>query len=582
MLAASDGAAKAIFPGNIAQEGGSVANKVQIALIDVDADCVTKVAEAGRTAMAAKLREVGQEVFDRIETQSDGLERELAERHIEQLMEFMWAATPVGDAGYRDARAQTERLLAARKNSRSWPQADDVKAGIPKSSLDGFRESVISEHVYKKYSDMKRRKVFGTSGNEKLCGVGLLKRNGRDPQSGNHDDVPVFHSAAHIASAPTRVAMAEAAKNAWQRYLSELQGIGVPLNDHYVRISGDENTIIPMLSTEGQAPKHITMDGGLLFESRLNTLIKNSLEITDKKQLDEKVTHAKKALRNVTFFTGEPYPYFAMLLADGDKMGVALDTMNDAETHRQFSEKLEREFAGRAQEIVGRHGGSLIYAGGDDVLGIVPITTALACAKELKDQFAVAMEDVNNTKIPTLSVGIAIAHFLEPFANVREFAKTAERAAKNDAGRNALAVLVKKRGSAAKMVYGKWDDKQPLHERLNTWAQMQADGHLPNGFAFHLEDIVESLAPRSEKVANPGEFSDMVRALVKRVIRRRKIDSSIAQQAEELFDNYLIFEKGDPFKAVMRMSKELQIASEFGAAKQASQPRQNMEQGAAE
>jgi len=38
-------------------------------------------------------------------------------------------------------------------------------------------------------------------------------------------------------------------------------------------------------------------------------------------------------------------------------------------------------------DIVSRHHGTLIYAGGDDVLALLPTTTVLACARELKETY---------------------------------------------------------------------------------------------------------------------------------------------------------------------------------------------------
>jgi CRISPR-associated protein Cmr2 len=75
----------------------------------------------------------------------------------------------------------------------------------------------------------------------------------------------------------------------------------------------------------------------------------------------------------------EPYPYVACLMADGDHMGRAIERLADANSHRAFSRALS-DFAAEARRIVEQeHLGSLVYAGGDDVLAFLPLPEALAC-----------------------------------------------------------------------------------------------------------------------------------------------------------------------------------------------------------
>ena len=141
-----------------------------------------------------------------------------------------------------------------------------------------------------------------------------------------------------------------------------------------------------------------------------------------------------------------PLPYYAVLLADGDRMGQAIDRQASFADHRRLSQALAG-FARQARAVVEqRHRGELIYAGGDDVLAFVPLHRAVACARELAQDFRerlTAFPAGDEGGAPTLSVGIGVSHFLEPMGEALALARAAERRAK--VTRDALALLVSKR-----------------------------------------------------------------------------------------------------------------------------------------
>jgi CRISPR-associated protein Cmr2 len=161
--------------------------------------------------------------------------------------------------------------------------------------------------------------------------------------------------------------------------------------------------------------------------------------------------------------------------------------------HLQFSEALGNFALHCAASIVEAHDGRLIYSGGDDVLAMLPADTALQCAEALVAAFQgrAATQSVkprirgakseNNgwlsAKAPgfllsqglrestgkllsndermipfivpgpraTASVGIAMAHFKSPLQDVVRAAQRAEKRAKNQLGRAAVAVTLCKR-----------------------------------------------------------------------------------------------------------------------------------------
>lgn len=81
------------------------------------------------------------------------------------------------------------------------------------------------------------------------------------------------------------------------------------------------------------------------------------------------------------------YPYYAVLIADGDRMGKLLSYCDEAREHIRISQELDT-FAQEARTIVDSFDGQLVYAGGDDVMALMPVTTAVGCAQALARSFS--------------------------------------------------------------------------------------------------------------------------------------------------------------------------------------------------
>lgn len=158
--------------------------------------------------------------------------------------------------------------------------------------------------------------------------------------------------------------------------------------------------------------------------------------------------------------------------------------------HLQFSECLSNFALRCARSIVQAFKGRLVYAGGDDVVALLPADTALACARELRNAFRgteLSLEashglkvkapgfmtsarhlDDRNQLIPfavpgkqaSASVGIAIAHFKSPLQDAVKEAQAAEKRAKKAFGsaKDAVAVTVLKRSGETVEWSARWDD----------------------------------------------------------------------------------------------------------------------------
>ncbi len=104
--------------------------------------------------------------------------------------------------------------------------------------------------------------------------------------------------------------------------------------------------------------------------------------------------------------------YYAVIQADGDRMGRYLQTMTEAAETRRFSEKCLK-YAEEVAQAVGAYGGMTIYAGGDDLLALAPVL-----GKDGKDIFDLCADiqtafhkTINQQDGgPTVSIGVAIRY----------------------------------------------------------------------------------------------------------------------------------------------------------------------------
>lgn len=186
-----------------------------------------------------------------------------------------------------------------------------------------------------------------------------------------------------------------------------------------------------------------------------------------------------KALENLYAAAdiGKPGRYFAVLALDGDEMGKWLSGQKQPQGspltkawHLDFSQTLAGFALDHVRIIVEKHHGQPIYAGGDDVLAMLPAETAIACAIDLAEKFRACVGAV--APKCTASVGIAMAHMRAPLQDVVASAQDAERTAKGEGdggfGRDALAVTLFKR-SGELVEWGarfQWTKLPPLLELM--------------------------------------------------------------------------------------------------------------------
>ncbi len=363
---------------------------------------------------------------------ADGIDATWREQ-VDTLLEFVAAWAPLGD--YAVARRNVERAVAARKNLRDFRPWMHQRGNVPKSSLDGARETVLRRP---RLRDAKLARRYRIAEGEQLDAVGLIKRAGGEPEQ----FVPIVN-----------VALAGWLALANREALAELE---------HVRQACKELGVGRVVRRDLRCGHVFGFDASVFLPSRWKALFDELGLPGDADQWGNR--HVRPVLDRLV----EPYPYVACLVADGDRMGHAIDRLTTAREHREFSRALAK-FASRARNVVEqKHLGSLVYAGGDDVLAFLPLPEALECADALRHEFAAIMEQacasLSHAARPTLSVGLGIGHIMDGMGELLELGREAERLAKGGAlaqpgrDRNALAVLVDKRSGGRRAWRARWDD----------------------------------------------------------------------------------------------------------------------------
>ncbi len=538
--------AKLIFPkasDNSKLEGIQQDGIPNVILAEIEADSLDVIKSLAKEAEEAARRElanIAREVFGKNETAQVLQQKNEAIKQVHDLLEFFWAAVPV-EGSYPEARERLGRLMAARKNTRDfgpnpWP------APVPKSSLDGALESVIYQ------ADEQQRLKVGIRIGEQLSGVDLLKRRYLEEKNES------FASTTVMALIPFLEGLSS----------QEAAVIEEALDQVAQKLGAGRSGRRPPKSLVDKFELLKKYDPRLFFPGRHQEIAQEPkeqpTESAARTTSEQEVIREAQGTLSKTYseLDKTPCPYYAILHADGDRMGKAIDAQKNAEQHRKLSAALT-EFSQKVKEIVQSHSGSLVYSGGDDVLALLPLHTALDCARELAEDFESRLSgfkgsDDNN---PTLSVGLAVVHHLFDLGEALNLARRAEKEAKKT--RNALAVIFSPRSGSETIAAGKWCEKPNMSARLKNLAAWQDEGKIPRGFAYELREMASTLSGFSE--SKKLISLEAVRILKRKVTPDTKVESALADWIERF--------------GAERLSSELIVAWPFAKAFQlASRPKE--------
>ncbi len=146
---------------------------------------------------------------------------------------------------------------------------------------------------------------------------------------------------------------------------------------------------------------------------------------------------------------GEPSAFYALLLMDGDRVGALLRSKES-----DVTAGLAR-FSFQVDTTIRQHGGNTIYAGGDDVLALLPLEGAVPAALALRQAYRCAFAEI---PAATISAALVFAHFHVPLRHVlREAHKQLDDVAKDGNGRDSLAVCVLTQSGVTREWVSTWE-----------------------------------------------------------------------------------------------------------------------------
>ena len=230
---------------------------------------------------------------------------------------------------------------------------------------------------------------------------------------------------------------------------------------------------------------------------------------------------------------GPPPTYYAVLMMDGDCLGQWLRGKLSPEVLQSYHPKLVAYFKKKkladhpglkqprpvtpafhmaisealanfslyfVPEIVEKYRGQLVYAGGDDVLALLPLETALHCAAELNETYQKPWEkdQIEGQGIPrllmgpraTMSAALVVAHFKDDLRSVLQAARSAEKRAKS-AGRDVLQLVIRRRSGEHSAALCPWE----FVAQVDRWRELFS----PRPFCSSSDNDKESQSPASDR-----------------------------------------------------------------------------------
>lgn len=207
---------------------------------------------------------------------------------------------------------------------------------------------------------------------------------------------------------------------------------------------------------------------------------------------------AAKKLKELVAELGLPRlsPYLAVLVQDADRLGEKLGNAELArgEPMRQWHARVSRALADAGQwqrdAIESREFlGKVVYAGGDDLLALLPLSTAITAARRSFAAFQRATADV----VPGASVSTALLffHVSSSLQSVVAAAQSLLDKAK-ERGRPGIAISVLLRGGERASWVSPWDE-EALDQLVTLVGAMGDEGALSARLAIGLERDQEEL-----------------------------------------------------------------------------------------
>ena len=444
---------------------GSIPNRFK-ALVHKQSFDPEKVTKAVKDAWKALADEVYKADFENDKMASRQVPcKELWNRQIEGCWELVWSfadvpkPSEVNDIPVLDQRKKWRTYIAPSQPKVKCMMMDGWQelSGVPTpnaESLNAFWEPLRTAAPRAMKTDIRE--------NEYLCAIAFVKR--RFPRHfQNMKPVPMptnwtAHgweveegrpSVSYMAAAHWWAATLEQAKSSdlVKQCVGEFYQAAADLTGSH----SEWKTSINCIDKATDNKKWKALDGDVFFDSVLGN---EALYTTQEKKGQAKLALKKlQALRRETVMVEAASPFYAVLMMDGDSLGIQMKVRSK---QQDIAEGLQT-FTKAVEGIVKEHHGFLVYAGGDDVLALLPTEDAMPCALAVRERYTEIFERYPAIKT-SISAAIEYAHIRMPLMKILKDAhRLLDDIAKDKTGRDALAVRVWKPGGMALEWAQSWD-----------------------------------------------------------------------------------------------------------------------------
>jgi CRISPR-associated protein Cmr2 len=271
-----------------------------------------------------------------------------------------------------------------------------------------------------------------------------------------------FPSTSCVASAPFRKRVLDAASHS--RDVAQAIGDVVHAAAVVETPSDDQVNAVPGLIGGGAGHELLKVTGHHVYAESWDTAtLQREHTQVDRSTIEALSIRARRGIAALGAALGHddpgPSDYYCILRQDGDNVGrlltrLAVDGSRDR--HRALAEALA---AAAVRQVEALETTSLlsrvVYAGGDDLLALTPVEQALGSARAARDVTRQALAPFE--PVATASTGLAFVHRSYPLASAMQIADEALKASKRVRGKDAVTIIVARRGGERARVTLPWE-----------------------------------------------------------------------------------------------------------------------------
>lgn len=444
-------------------------------------------------------------------------DKRLWDRQIKGCWEMVWSFSDV--PAENDAAVIETPVLDQRKHWRTYIPPNEP--GVKCMMMDGWQElsgvqtpkAALLEAFWGPLRASSNTMASDIREKEYLCAIAFVKRRfPRHFEKLNNVEMPSGWSANGWEVEEGRPSVSYmAAAHWWAEVLkhsghsSRVENCVAEFHQAAIKLTGslgEWNTSIRCIDEVTSNKKLKALDGDVFFESVLDNVAPYPTE-TKKRQARDALGKLR-ALHRETVGIEPASPFYAVLMMDGDSLGIQMKAISK---QKSIADALQL-FTNEVKGVVKCHNGFLVYAGGDDVLALLPMEDAMACALAVKECYEKVFSNYSDIKA-TISAAIEYAHIRMPLMKVLKDAhRLLDDIAKDKTGRDALAVRVWKPGGKALEWSKPWSEasdtvtgcSQLVLDRLaKDFANYERDfdphGQYSNTFFYKIRDRLELFNP---------------------------------------------------------------------------------------